>query len=337
MQVTSMLSAGYLQPERRPQAAAQVQQDAQAAEFQDIKSKVASGSNAGAVKNTDESAALSRQEDDVLSQEQSLRAKAGSAEVHTVYHYTLGADGRRYITGASVTLKGDEQDLNRVGGGVTSKDVKAQARDDESSRKVDSAEDKSGSRSSEGADAGSGSGLSKEEEAQVRELRQIDREVRNHEAAHQAAAGALGGGASFSYTQGPDGKSYATGGEVPIQIKQGSTPEETLRNMQQVQRAANAPADPSGQDRSVAARAASIAAQAMQEIAAERTENTKNAGAGDEREKVSEVARGTPLLRAIERKENEERERLDPSKNGVASLLASIRESQIQNMLMPAA
>ena len=40
-----------------------------------------------------------------------------SAEVTTVYHCTLGSDGKRYITGASVMMKGDREDLERVPGG----------------------------------------------------------------------------------------------------------------------------------------------------------------------------------------------------------------------------
>ncbi len=335
MQVTSMLSEGYLQPSR----SARSLNNRAASAAQDIKAAVA-GSNASPVKNADEAVALSRQEQDVLSQEQSLRARAGSAEVQTVYHYTLGADGRRYITGASVTLRGEEQDLNRVGGGVTTKDVQAQARDDGGTRRVDGSEDKSGSRKSDDSTkdsssdkkGSSGSSLSEAEEAQVRELRQIDREVRTHEAAHQAAAGALGGGASFTYTQGPDGKSYAVGGEVPIQIKQGATPEETLRNMQQVQRAANAPADPSGQDRSVAAQAAAMAAQARQEIAAKRSSDSAEDNDGESGH-LSVAARGTPVTDMRKREDEEQ----DPSKNGVASILASIRASQIQAQLMPAA
>jgi hypothetical protein len=51
---------------------------------------------------------------------------------------------------------------------------------------------------------------------------------------------------------------YISGGEVPISAKEGRTPEETIRNMQAVQRAALAPADPSPQDLSTAAAAALI-------------------------------------------------------------------------------
>ena len=127
---------------------------------------------------------------------------------------------------------------------------------------------------------------------------------------------------SYSYTKGPDGKSYITGGEVPIKMKQGATPEETLRNMQQVQRAASAPADPSGQDRQVAAKAAAIAAKARAQLSHE----------DDEDEHTATVAKGTPVFEQTKQEE----EQNDPNKNGVASVLAAVKEYEIQG-LMPAA
>lgn len=99
----------------------------------------------------------------------------------------------------------------------------------------------------------------------VERLKRIEEKVKAHEAAHKAAGGNLAGSASYSYTQGPDGRSYVTGGEVQIDMSGGNTPEETIARMQQVIRAALAPADPSGQDRAVAAQAASAMAQAQQE------------------------------------------------------------------------
>ncbi len=98
MQVTSMFSAGYIDammqettsvydPERTTQ---KTDQDKQA------------------------------KEREVLAEEQGIKAKLGSkAQVHTVYHYSMGTDGRNYITGASVTMKGSEEQLNQVSGGVT--------------------------------------------------------------------------------------------------------------------------------------------------------------------------------------------------------------------------
>ena len=99
----------------------------------------------------------------------------------------------------------------------------------------------------------------------VDKLKQTEEKVKAHEAAHKAAGGNLASSASYSYTQGPDGRSYITGGEVQIDMSPGRTPQETISKMQQVIRAALAPADPSGQDRAVAAQAASQMAQAQQQ------------------------------------------------------------------------
>lgn len=119
----------------------------------------------------------------------------------------------------------------------------------------------------ESANAEGPSGLSAEEERVVAELTRTDREVRAHEQAHLAAAGGLARGVSFSYATGPDGKQYAVGGEVSIDTSPGSTPEETIQKAQQIRAAANAPANPSGQDRQVASAAAALEAAARAELA----------------------------------------------------------------------
>ncbi|BBO77120.1 hypothetical protein DSCW_45370 [Desulfosarcina widdelii] len=108
--------------------------------------------------------------------------------------------------------------------------------------------------------------LTESEEQEVQRLNRRDQEVRAHERAHMAAgAGVVQGGASFTFTRGPDGKMYAVGGEVKIDTSTENDPDRTIRKMQQVKRAALAPAEPSGTDRSVAARAGQIEAQARQE------------------------------------------------------------------------
>jgi len=108
--------------------------------------------------------------------------------------------------------------------------------------------------------------LSEAEEQTVSELEARDREVRAHEQAHKAAAGDLAvGGVQYTYQTGPDGKRYAIGGSVDIRLQSGSTPEETVRNMERARRAANAPQSPSGPDRAVAAKAAQYAAAARRE------------------------------------------------------------------------
>lgn len=108
-------------------------------------------------------------------------------------------------------------------------------------------------------------------EAELRELQQLqqrDREVRAHEMAHVAAgAGLVTRGASYSYQTGPDGQRYAVGGEVGIDTSPGRTPDESLAKAERIRAAALAPAEPSGQDRQVAAQASRMAVDARLEIA----------------------------------------------------------------------
>lgn len=118
-----------------------------------------------------------------------------------------------------------------------------------------------------GATAANGQPLTEQQQKRIDELKRIDAEVRAHESAHAAAAGGLARGTSFRTTTGPDGKSYAIGGEVKIDISPvAGNPKATLAKMQTVRRAALAPTDPSGQDRAVAAQATAIEAQAQSEI-----------------------------------------------------------------------
>jgi hypothetical protein len=107
-----------------------------------------------------------------------------------------------------------------------------------------------------------------EERQELQQLQRRDREVRAHEQAHKSAGGAHAGSVHLEYSSGPDGKRYASSGEVSIDVSAvKGDPKATLRKMQIVQRAANAPAEPSGADRQVAAKAASVASQARAELA----------------------------------------------------------------------
>jgi hypothetical protein len=95
-----------------------------------------------------------------------------------------------------------------------------------------------------------------------------DRAVRSHEQAHVAVGGQYAGAPRYSLKRGPDGINYAVGGEVPIDVSPVSgNPEATIRKMEQVRRAAQAPADPSSQDLAVSARAAQTILQARAELA----------------------------------------------------------------------
>ncbi len=137
--------------------------------------------------------------------------------------------------------------------------------------------------------------LTEEEQKQVRELQATDRRVRAHEAAHAAAAGGLAkGGPSFTYQTGPDGRSYAVGGEVQIDTSAVSgDPTATLRKAEQIRRAALAPADPSSQDRSVAAAAAQMAAQARAEMISASGEANGGEGEPGQPDEASVAPAGT--------------------------------------------
>ncbi len=102
-----------------------------------------------------------------------------------------------------------------------------------------------------------------------------DREVRAHEQAHAAVGGQYAGAPSYQYQRGPDGVNYAVSGEVPIDVGREATPQQTLLKAQIVRRAALAPAEPSPQDRKVAAQASRLEAEARADLRAEQIESSQ--------------------------------------------------------------
>lgn len=142
-----------------------------------------------------------------------------------------------------------------------------------------------------------------QQQRQEQELQQIarlaarDREVKAHERAHASVGGQLAGAPAFEYQRGPDGVSYAVAGEVPISLPRISgNPELVLKIAEQVRRAALAPAEPSEQDRQVAAQAAQIARQAAAELQ-------------DLQQREQEAAREQALAEAEQRREAREQAR----------------------------
>lgn len=115
------------------------------------------------------------------------------------------------------------------------------------------------------------------EQRLVSELQARDRDVRAHEAAHVAAGGSLVvSGPSYTYQNGPDGRAYAIGGEVQLDVSPvANNPQATLEKSEQIRRAALAPADPSQQDMRVASNASQLASRARIDIAVQRREDAK--------------------------------------------------------------
>lgn len=109
---------------------------------------------------------------------------------------------------------------------------------------------------------------SQQEEEMVRELKQRDTEVKMHEQQHISSAGGhIRSGPSYSYQIGPDGKRYAIGGEVSIDVSPvPDNPEATILKAQTVRRSALAPSSPSAADHAVAADANRMERNARRQI-----------------------------------------------------------------------
>jgi len=118
--------------------------------------------------------------------------------------------------------------------------------------------------------------LTPNEKQQVAELKSRDAEVKTHEQAHISAAAGIGASApTYTYKTGPDGKKYAVGGEVNIRISQGDDPEVNIEKAKIMKAAALAPAQPSGQDLSVAREAEEIITKSSQDLSQKKAESAK--------------------------------------------------------------
>lgn len=127
--------------------------------------------------------------------------------------------------------------------------------------------------------------LTPQQQQRVQALQQVDRAVRQHEAAHIAAgAGVVISGPNYNYTYGPDGKAYAVSGEVGIDTSAEDKPEANIDKGVRIQKAALAPRDPSPQDYRVAAAGAELESTGRYDLAQQQRE--LNAAA---QEKVRQV------------------------------------------------
>jgi hypothetical protein len=108
----------------------------------------------------------------------------------------------------------------------------------------------------------------------IKELERRDAEVKAHEQAHAATGGQYAGSASFRYERGPDGRRYATDGEVQIDLGTVTgDPLATMNKMKQVYAAAMAPANPSQADIRVAAEALQKLNEAKAQLTEERLQS----------------------------------------------------------------
>lgn len=132
-------------------------------------------------------------------------------------------------------------------------------------------------------------GLSEAELDAVSRLSDRDREVRAHEMAHVIAGRPWAGPPVYMYQTGPDGRRYAIGGFVPIDITPvEGDPQATAYKMRVVSQAALASTDPSAADRRVAA----IAQSKLQEALAAISSQSRAVRAGATPEEAERAAAG---------------------------------------------
>ena len=198
-------------------------------------------------------------------------ASAGAgATATTDIKYELGPDGKLYAVGGTVTtsrrVQGTAEELRDVRSGAIDPSQLRGGR-----RATDPANDNRDdpARPVSFADLAAPTfNLSPLEFAQLQEeqqrddslkeqfvsrLRATDLNVRTHEAQHFfVGAGLTQGTPEYDYVEGPDGRFYAVAGEVNLSTSGSSDPEQAAREADSLTRAANAPADSSAQDISVA-------------------------------------------------------------------------------------
>lgn len=151
------------------------------------------------------------------------------------------------------------------------------------------------------------------EQLEIAELVSRDAEVRAHEQAHAAVGGVYAGAPTYTFARGPDGKRYAVGGEVSIDVSPvPNDPEATLQKMEVVLRAALAPVEPSAQDLRIASQAqvqmtearAELAAQQRDAVEESRAKRAEEAAEDEQTDKSAEkpaaAGQATPALPSLE-------------------------------------
>ncbi len=156
--------------------------------------------------------------------------------------------------------------------GNTGQEINAEQAEEQQSRGSENQQREQGARESQSSQNQAAELI----EAKVLEqLKARDIEVKNHERAHASVGGIHAQSPSYEYQRGSDGRRYAVGGEVQIDVSPvKDDPQATITKMKQVYAAAMAPVDPSMADIRVANRAL----QHMQEAKQELTESLGEQG-----------------------------------------------------------
>ncbi len=170
---------------------------------------------------------------------------------------------------------------------------------------------------------------------QIQKLAERDREVKAHEQAHVSVGAQFTGAMSLNYERGPDGKNYAVAGEVSIDTsKVANDPQATQHKAQTIRAAALAPADPSSQDRRVAAQANQMVVEARAEIEKVRRDEIGEESQEEDQEQSKEVATEERLDVQEKTQTKEQRDKVVLNENAASFQESSERLARIQAQLV---
>ena len=122
---------------------------------------------------------------------------------------------------------------------------------------------------------GAGFDMSEEDRKYLQELKERDREVREHEMAHKRVAGQYAGAVTYIYQTGPDNKQYAIGGKTQLDTSEEPDPAENIDKQEIIYDAALAPKDPSAKDKEVAREAQQSVKESKVELAQQEAEERR--------------------------------------------------------------
>ncbi|MEM8488967.1 MAG: putative metalloprotease CJM1_0395 family protein [Bacteroidota bacterium] len=176
-----------------------------------------------------------------------------------------------------------------------------------------------------------GKAYTPEEEKEIEELEDRDAEVKRHEQAHFQAGGKYASTPKYEYQTGPDGKRYAVGGSVDIDMSEvPDDPQATLEKARVIKRAALAPEDPSVQDRKVAREADQMAARAQRQLSDSASNygehEVHGAAAAHEKEQAKTLEDITAGVTTVSTESLE----IDPSEHFVNDNVLRFRTSRLQ-------
>lgn len=84
----------------------------------------------------------------------------------------------------------------------------------------------------------------------LEKFKSIDNKIRTHEQTH-ASSGTTTSGIKYNYQAGPDGKLYATGGYVNLNVSIPKDESEAIAKLNEIQKASSSPSGLSGADSSI--------------------------------------------------------------------------------------